>query len=88
MIPTRNLASTAPSGTVAGESETDLTLVGNETRTAGKENALEQNQDGDVNGERMDVVHHEVSRSQCDGHHGDFAAYSDDITTKSRADTG
>ncbi len=85
MVPTRHLAGAAPTGAVAGEAETQVHLIWNQTRRTGEQNPFEENQDSDVNGESMDMVDHEICRAQGDRHHGYLATYCHHIATEGMA---
>ena len=69
VIPTRHLAGTATTRTIAREAEAQVSFVWNQTRATGKQHTLEQNQDGNVNGESVNVVNQEVRCTQSNGMH-------------------
>ena len=80
MVPSRHLAGAATARAVAGEAEAQIRLVGDEAGATRIQHTLQQDQHGDVDREGMDVVDHEVGRSQGNrtgGHlasHGNYGA--------------
>ena len=88
VVPGRHLTGTATAGAVAGEAEAQVRLVGNEAGAARVEHTLQQDQHGDVDREGVDVVDHEVGRSQGDRRGGHLAAHGDDGAVEHLAHTG
>ena len=75
MVPSRHLAGTATARAVAGEAEAQIRLVRNEAGATRIQHTLQQDQHGDVDREGVDVVDHEVGRSQRNRTGGHLAAH-------------
>ncbi len=82
VVPSRHLAGAAATRAIAGEAETKVGFVWNQTGITGVKNTLEQDQHRHVNREGVDVVDHEVRRAQRDRSRRDLAAYGDNGTVE------
>ncbi|MFM1843097.1 MAG: hypothetical protein RLZZ490_1839 [Cyanobacteriota bacterium] len=82
VVPTRNLAGAAATGAITGEAEAEVRFIGDKARATGVQYPFEENQGCYVDGEGVDVVNHEVSSTQGDGHHGDFSGYRNGVAAK------
>lgn len=87
VVPSRHLASTATAGAVTGEAETEVRLVGNQAAAAGIEHTLQQDQHRHVNREGVNVVDHEVGRSQGDRTCSHLAAHGNNRAVEGLTDS-
>ena len=85
MIPCRNLTCAATTRTVAREAETELSLVWNQARAASVKNTLKEDQYGDVNGKRMNVVDQEVSSTENHVSSSNFTTNNEGLATEDGA---
>ncbi len=88
MVPGRHLAGASSTGAIAGEAETEVRFVWNQTGITGVKNTLEQDQHRHVNREGMNVMNHEVRCAQRDRSSGDLATYSHNRTVEHFTDAG
>ena len=85
VIPCRNLTCAATTRTVAREAETEFSLVWNQARAASIKHAFQQDQDSNVNGERMNVVNQEISCTESHVSYSNFATNNQSFATEDGA---